>query len=382
MEKGNVLVIGNSGVGKSTLINAVLGEEVAETSWGTEGTTKELKIYENDAVPFRLIDTVGFEPSFFKEIKAINAVKKWSREAAQNSEGNKKINALWICIDGTARKLFSKTIKDISSATRMWESIPVIVVITKSYSIPEREENIQMVQNAFAKQKISKNLRGIIPVVASIYVLNDNAYAPAAGITELISATNDVMPEGIKAADVDINAYKLYRKHVMAQSVIGVATTAGVVVGAVPIPFADAAILVPVEIGELNALASIYGIAKDERSRTFINSIIEVGTVSTVAKAVLSGIKAIPGVNIAVAVLNSIVAGVFVASIGEASNYLFEQVHLGNKSLEDIDWAKKIVESKLTNETLDKINKAVKKIGKNTDSKGIAKAIKEVFKKK
>ena len=82
MDKGNVLVIGNSGVGKSTLINAVLGEDCAETSWGLEGTTKELKIYEADGVPFRIIDTVGFEPTKKKENRAINAVKKWSKNSA------------------------------------------------------------------------------------------------------------------------------------------------------------------------------------------------------------------------------------------------------------------------------------------------------------
>ena len=42
MERGNVLVIGNSGVGKSTLINAVLGKDRAETGWGLKGTTENL----------------------------------------------------------------------------------------------------------------------------------------------------------------------------------------------------------------------------------------------------------------------------------------------------------------------------------------------------
>lgn len=78
--KGNVLVIGNSGVGKSTLINAVLGEECAETGWGTSGTTDHLKVYKSDELPFCIIDSVGFEPSFIKRTQAINAVKKWSKK--------------------------------------------------------------------------------------------------------------------------------------------------------------------------------------------------------------------------------------------------------------------------------------------------------------
>lgn len=59
MERGNVLVIGNSGVGKSTLINAVLGENKAFTGYGTKGTTDKLEIYESSEVPFRVIDTIN-----------------------------------------------------------------------------------------------------------------------------------------------------------------------------------------------------------------------------------------------------------------------------------------------------------------------------------
>ena len=102
MERGNVLVIGNSGVGKSTLINAVLGKECAVTNFGgTTGTTKELTIYESESVPFRIIDTVGFEPSWIKEFKAINAVKKWSRESAEEGKEDTRINVIWFCVDGT-----------------------------------------------------------------------------------------------------------------------------------------------------------------------------------------------------------------------------------------------------------------------------------------
>ncbi len=380
-DKGNVLVIGNSGVGKSTLINAVLGKDAAKTGWGIEGTTQKLEIYESDKIPFRIIDTLGFEPSFLKRQKAINAVKAWSKASAKN--GNGQINVIWFCVDGTSSKLFEETIKNLSSATAMWENVPVMVAITKSYSVPERERNIEMVNNAFAKQKrYSKNLRGVYPVVAATYALNDTAYAPPEGITELISATNDLMPEGIKAAVVDIHNFNLARRRAFAHSVVGVATSAAVVVGAVPIPFADALILSPIEIAEINTLARLYGIENNEQSKRFLNSIVEVGTVSVAARALISALKAIPGINIAAGVLNAVIAGTIVAAIGEVSIYAFEQIYLGAKTVEDINWVTKVAESGLSSDLIGKVKDIAAKVSDKTDSKDIVKMVMELFKKK
>jgi len=381
MERGNVLVIGNSGVGKSTLINAILGEEKAKTGWGTVGTTRELAIFESDKIPFRIIDSVGFEPSLIKEMQAIGAVKKWSKNSAKEGHKDNQINVIWFCVDGVAAKLFPKSIEDLSRATSMWESVPVIVVITKSYSVPDREKNIEMVTNAFAKQKrYSKNLCKVIPVVASTFVLNDNAFAAPEGITELIDATNEVMPEGIKAGDSDIAVFKLNRKRAMAHGITGISTTAAVVVGAVPIPFADAMILMPLEIALVSALGQIYGIAKNEESKQLFNSIVEVGTVSTAAKTALSALKAIPGINLAASVMNAIIAGSFVAALGEGTIYAFEQVYLGKKSVEDIDWVKKIIEAKFSTQLIEIVNDVLKKIANNQDSKAIAKLILDAIK--
>lgn len=363
MERGNVLVIGNSGVGKSTLINAVLGKECAVTNFGgTTGTTKELTIYESESVPFRIIDTVGFEPSWIKEFKAINAVKKWSRESAQEGKEDTRINVIWFCVDGTSSKLFPETIKNLMKATKMYASVPVIVVITKSYGVPDREKNIEMVYNAFATQKkYANNLKKVIPVVAASYVLREGMQAAPEGIGQLIDATNDLLPEGIRAADRDITNFKMKRRKSLAQGTVAIAVTSAVTVGLAPIPFSDAAILGPVEATEINVLAKIYGIDKNEESNVFINSIIEVGTVGVTAKTAISALKAIPGINIGVSLLNAIVAGSIVAALGEGTIYAFEQVCLGKKTLEDVEWLKKMLESRLTNQFIERVKNILEK---------------------
>lgn len=359
MDKGNILVIGDSGVGKSTLINAVLGEEIAESGFGDKGTTKELKVYESDVLDFRIIDTVGFEPSFFKRMWAINAVKKWSKNAVKEGKENSDINVIWFCVEGTSSKLFPETIKSLAKATSIYPSVPIIVVITKSYSKPEREKNIQMVKEVFEKQKNAKNLKGIIPVVALIYEIDEEQFVAQEGITELIDMTYNLIPEGMQAAKKDIEAFKLNRKRSFAQTAIATFTLSAVAIAAIPIPLSDAVLLSPLEIGEINSLAKIYGIKNDKNSKRFLNSVVEAGTVGVAAKAAINALKAIPAINLAASVINAAVAGAIVLGIGEVCVYTYEQIYLGNKSLDDVDWINKIIEAKLNKQIIEKINMIV-----------------------
>lgn len=369
--RGNILVIGKSGVGKSTLINAVLGKNCAKTGWGTTGTTVELEIYEgNEELSFRLIDTIGFEASLLKEHQAINAVRKWAKDSAKEGQEEKEIHVIWYCIEGTSSKLFERDINSMIKATKIWKSVPIIVVITKSYSEEEQTKNVGMVQQAFSKKMhIQNRLKDIIPVVAESYKINQNIIVPQCGVIELIDVTNNLLDEGKRAGKKDIKNFKLKRMRAFAQSISVFSVTSGAVVGAIPIPFSDAVILSSIEVAEVNSIAYIYGIYKGEEANQLFNTIVEVGTVSMAAKTVISALKAIPGINLSASVLNSLMAGGIIAAIGEGSIYVFEQIYLGNKSISDIDWIKEIIESKLSSQLINKLIILAHQISDQTDKK-------------
>ena len=356
VHKGNVLVLGNSGVGKSTLINAVIGDDIAKTSFGTRGTTEELAIYGSPSVPFRVIDSIGFEPSPIKSLRAIHAVRKWSRLSAQEGNENSRINVIWFCVDGTAAKLFPETIHNFSNSIAMWKSVPIIAVITKSYSQADRTRNIEMVRQAFRGQRVERNLRAIVPVVAQTFVINETAFAPPEGIADLIDATMRAMPEGMQGGAYDLMQFKLTRKRVLAQGLIGASVAAGATVGAVPIPIADSLVLSPLELAELNGLARLYGIDKREDAKQFLDSIVQVGTASVVAHSAISAVKAIPGINIAASVLNAIVAASIIAALGEGAVLAFEQVYTGQRSVRDIGWVQHLMEEQFGEGFLGKVS--------------------------
>ena len=70
----NIMVAGITGTGKSTLINAIFGSEMAATGMGTP-VTDHISEYGDKDIPVHIWDTVGLELDAEKTKQSIKAIK-------------------------------------------------------------------------------------------------------------------------------------------------------------------------------------------------------------------------------------------------------------------------------------------------------------------
>lgn len=120
-------------------------------------------------------------------------------------------------------------------------------------------------------------------------------------------------------------------------------TAAGAaVVGAVPIPIADSALLVPLQLHMLTRIARIYGMQKGSAENAVIDNIIKVGATTMAGRTILSALKGVPGIHLAASVLNALVAGTVTYAAGEISAMVFEGIQRGTIDPKTIDWARYI----------------------------------------
>src|ERR1051325_9026272 len=87
--RATVLVAGRSGVGKSTLINAVFQGQLAETGHGRP-VTREIREYTKPGVPISLIDSRGLELERYKE--TIAELEKHLRERQRDADPNRHVH--------------------------------------------------------------------------------------------------------------------------------------------------------------------------------------------------------------------------------------------------------------------------------------------------
>ena len=379
-EKINVIIMGISGSGKSTLINAIMEDDVATVGVG-DAVTDGISVYEKDNIPFRMIDTVGYEFGIFRQMKIKNELKRFSKEGVKNTEINKLIHAIWFCIDGTSKRVDQNTLDYIRSVSNDWAGVPIIIVFTKSYSEVDIEENVNMAKAAVDKynsthKKKTMNVIDYIPVVALEYQINETVTVPQKGLDQLIEKTVEIAPQAKNIARDNVFSIDLKLKQKMAQSVVLGTTVGAAGVGAVNIAIPDATVLMPMQSAMLSRIAKTYHISDDAEKKEIIDRLLKAGLAALVGKTLVEQIKKIPGLNIAGAVINGFVAGSVTLALGEISINLFERIYKG-EDLSGTNWDEEI--KKQFDQYMPKVIEIVANFAKNNDKVSIS-SLKDIAK--
>jgi uncharacterized protein (DUF697 family) len=139
------------------------------------------------------------------------------------------------------------------------------------------------------------------------------------GLTELVDLTAEVIPEGLRRAFAAAQKTSIQQKKTAAHGIVGASAVAAAAAGASPIPFSDAFILVPIQIGMLAGITSAFGL---ELSTAFLTTLVAAAAGATGAtfagRAIVANLlKLIPGGFLAGGAISATTAATLTTTLGE-----------------------------------------------------------------
>lgn len=149
----NIQIIGNTGVGKSTLINVLLREKVAKTTIGSVGTL-ETKEYTSKRFPFiKFIDTRGTELDSANDIiKVKDNTLRYIEEKLSEKDPNKTIHCLFYCITGNRFEgIVEQVLLELRKKYKQG-NLPIIIVYTQNNDIELFKQ-----MEIYIKESLKKN---------------------------------------------------------------------------------------------------------------------------------------------------------------------------------------------------------------------------------
>lgn len=338
LKRLNIIVAGKTGVGKSTLINAVFKENLAETGIGRPVTTNMRKIEKKD-IPLSIYDTRGFELGKEVQDEVRKEIIDTIHKGIAAKDADSMIHCIWYCINTASNRIEPNEIEWLRklSEENKTTQVPIIVILTQSFSTKKAEEMKKII--------LDENL-GIIQVaqlLAEDYEIEDLGVKKAYGLDTLIKIMNEALPDELLDTLQNVQIASLEEKKRHAKIAVGTAVTAATAAGATPIPFSDAAVLIPTQISMIVSITAIFGLNVNQGIiTTIISSTIGAGGATVLGKTVASNLlKIIPGVGTVVGgAISAVTAATITGALGYAYIAVMEMAFKGELDLNDLSTPK------------------------------------------
>ena len=331
----NIMLVGKSGVGKSTLINNLFREKLAQTG-GVRPVTNDITGYSKPNFPLTVYDSRGFELNKSAQKNIKKQIVSTITKCASTGRTEDAIHCLLYCINSGSRRIEPDELSWIMELTS--ESyilkVPVIVVLTQSYSAPYAKQISDFIK--------SRNLgvSAVVPVLAEDYDLGMGQAVKHYGLDNLIYEIERTLTDELAETLANVQKASADLKQRKASLIVNASTAeAAAAVALTPLPVADSVVLVGIQTKMLAEITTVYGLGI---SRSFISLFLSTALGTSGAtiggRTLVSALKLIPGIGTAAGgMINAAVASGITTAMGNAYIQLMTMIHNGQILPEELD---------------------------------------------
>ncbi|MBR6442778.1 MAG: 50S ribosome-binding GTPase [Clostridia bacterium] len=329
----NLMILGKTGVGKSTLINALFGETRVKTGLGRPVTTDIERIPGENLT---IYDTPGLELGGDNSMShLLSQVVEVINKQVEEGTIDDAIHCILYCVSTPSHR-FEDNEADFIKSLQVkikTHNIPIFIVLTQSFN-----KNDSAALKTYIAS-LNLKIKAIVPVLATSYYVDEDYTAKPRGLAELAQLISEAIPESVKDTFAAIQCANLDLKKQKARAVIAGAAAGAAAIGAAPIPFSDAALLVPEQITMLASITAVFGIPIDKAAlAAILSATIGTGGLTLLGKTIVTNlIKLIPGAgSIVGGAISAATAAALTSGLGEAYIVIMTMVNKGEVSPEFI----------------------------------------------
>lgn len=337
-EDPRLLILGATGVGKSSLINAIFGEKIQVVNT-IQSTTREFATheYEIDGTKILITDSPGYgeighhehySQAVVDEAKTSHAITLVLKADEKGYERDRQIiGSASKDPDFSLEKPLLIALNQIDKIKplreREWEPL-------YEWETPPSDNDSEKVRNIKEKVALVKDqFKAVIGRRETIIIptMSDEEEGPIFGVDKFKLKLLQILPETARyrfarSAKLAEEASREVLEHLdeEADEIISTAATAaGAAVFANPVPVSDFLILVPIQIGMVIKLGAIYGKTIDKKSAVEIVTTLGAGVATRVIFQTI--VSWVPGVK---NVLGPPVASAATYGMGTAAKKYFK----------------------------------------------------------